>query len=135
VRKVLLIDDEAGITRLVALCLEPLGVEVVHAVDLDGALAVLARGVDVGLVLLDLALDSEDGLDILPRLRAAPQLKDVPVVAFTAHDSRRREALARGIDSFIVRPFAFGDLQSAVEVHLLRAGAQQPTVHRDGTSD
>jgi DNA-binding response OmpR family regulator len=95
-------------------------VEVVHAKDLAAALD-MARGVDVGLVLLDLALENEDGLEILPHLRDEPSLKDVPVIAFTAHDSRRREALDRGVDSFLVRPFSSGDLRSTVEVHLLRA--------------
>ena len=61
---------------------------------------------------------AEDGLDILPRLRAEPRLGSVPVVAFTAHDSRRREAFEKGVDGFVGRPFAQADLKSAVTSHL-----------------
>ena len=117
-KKVLLVDDEPEIASLVALCLDPLGVEVVHADDLAGALQV-ARSDEIGLVLLDLVLDNEDGLEILPELRAEERLKDVPIVAFSAHDSRRREALDRGVDSFLKRPFATRDLRSTVSLHII----------------
>jgi CheY-like chemotaxis protein len=113
VRRVLVVDDEPDMVRLVALCLDPLGVDVVPASDLGTALEA-ARHSEIGLVLLDLSLGEEDGLDILPSLRSDPRLAGVPVVAFTAHDSRRREALASGVDSFLPRPFASADLQATV---------------------
>lgn len=102
---------------LVALCLDPLGVEVVQASSLAGAVDT-ARHELVNLILLDLALGTEDGLEILPFLRAEPALAGVPIVAFSAHDSRRRESLDRGVDSFVGRPFSSADLQSEVERHL-----------------
>lgn len=116
-RRVLLVDDEPDVAPLVALCLDPLGVDVVLAEDLADALEV-AEQAQIGLVLLDLALRVEDGLEILPRLREDPHLQGVPVVAFTAHDSRRREAFERGVDSFLARPFTSGELQSMVEGYL-----------------
>ncbi len=115
---VLVIDDEPAIVSLLALCLEPLSVELLHATGLAGALE-LARQQRVGLVLLDLALGDEDGVDLLPRLRGEPGLADVPIVAFSAHHSRRREAIEHGADSFLARPFAWADLRSTVEAHLL----------------
>jgi two-component system, NarL family, sensor histidine kinase BarA len=118
VRRVLIVDDEPEIASLVALCLDPLGVEVVQASGLSSALRIARQG-DIGLVLLDLALGAEDGLEILPRLRDEPNLSGVPVVAFTAHDSRRREAIDSGVDSFLPRPFASADLQSTVELYLV----------------
>jgi len=113
VKRVLMVDDDPGIGPLVSLCLDPLGVEVVTAKGLADAL-VLARQKEFALVLLDLALGVEDGLEILPRLRAEPSLRNVPVVAFSAHDSRRQEALQQGVDSFIARPFSSADLQETV---------------------
>jgi DNA-binding response OmpR family regulator len=86
---------------------------------LQSALEV-ARNDDIGLVLLDFDLGHEDGLDILPRLRQEPRLEKVPVVAFTAHDSRRQEAFENGVVSFIGRPFANADLRTTVELHLVR---------------
>ena len=112
-----MIDDEPGIADLVSWCLDPLGVRVLLATGRDSACTV-ARQSDVGLVLLDLSLDGEDGLDILPDLQREPSLAGVPFVAFSAHDSRRREALQRGVVSFLARPFANADLFSLVRSHL-----------------
>ena len=47
-------------------------------------------------------------------------MSNAPVVVFSAHDSRRAEALERGVDEFLARPFAFRDLQSMVARHLKR---------------
>ncbi|MGH9106168.1 MAG: response regulator [Acidimicrobiales bacterium] len=118
-KQVLVIDDEPGIAELVSWCLGPLGVGVVLASGLQSALGAAGEG-NIGLVLLDFNLGEEDGLEILPKLREDPNLKDVPFVAFTAHDSRRREALELGVSCFIGRPFASVDLRTAVELHLVR---------------
>lgn len=116
-RRVLLVDDEPEIAPLVAMCLESLEIELVTARRLSEALdAALTAPMDM--VLLDLALGDEDGLAILPSLRAAPGLGAIPIVAFTAHDSRKVEALQRGVDNFIRRPFAASELQAAVRSHL-----------------
>jgi CheY-like chemotaxis protein len=118
-KKVLVIDDEPGIAELVSWCLDPLGVGVVIASGLKDALERASEN-EIGLVLLDFDLGDEDGLGIMPRLREEPALRDVPFVAFTAHDSRRREAFESGVVSFIARPFANTDLCSTVDLHLVR---------------
>jgi DNA-binding response OmpR family regulator len=123
--RVLIIDDETEMASLVAMCLDPLDVEVVQASGLDAALR-MAREGPVGLVLLDLALGDEDGLEILPRLRADPSLSGVPVVAFSAHDSRRREAISSGVDFFVRRPFEAADLQATVKTFLVPPPAKDP---------
>jgi DNA-binding response OmpR family regulator len=112
--RVLVVDDEPGIGPLVAMCLEHLGVEVLVASGLEDTLD-KAQEAAVALVLLDLALGDEDGLEIFPRLRSEPALLGVPVVAFSAHDSRRTEALELGVDFFLGRPFSTVDLQSTVQ--------------------
>jgi CheY-like chemotaxis protein len=116
VKPVLLIDDEPGIADLVSLCLDP--VEVVTASDLTSAVDA-ARRDEFGLILLDVELAEQDGLEILPRLRQEASLRSVPVVAFTAHDSRRREAFDLGVVSFVRRPFSSLELRTAVEQHIL----------------
>jgi DNA-binding response OmpR family regulator len=117
--RVLIVDDEPDMGSLVAQCLDPLGIEVVQASGLSSARSVAQRAV-VDVVLLDLALGAEDGLEILEELRGSPGLSNAPVVVFSAHDSRRAEALERGVDEFLARPFAFRDLQSMVARHLKR---------------
>jgi DNA-binding response OmpR family regulator len=116
--RVLVIDDESEIVLLVTMCLDPLDIEVVLANGLAAALEEARKG-PVSLVLLDLALGDEDGLDILPLLRADSSLRGVPVVAFTAHDSRKQEAMTSGVDSFVPRPFAPADLRATVEMFLV----------------
>jgi DNA-binding response OmpR family regulator len=116
-RQVLVIDDEPEIGGLIALCLDPMGVSVVQASGLQEAVEI-AGSCSIGLVLLDLALGDDDGLAILPELRETPGLASVPVVAFTAHDSRRDEAFAQGVDSFLARPFATKELCSTVSTFL-----------------
>ena len=113
-----MVDDEPGIGPLVSMCLEDLDVEVVVAKDLDEALEVAGDGA-IGLVLLDIALGPQDGIAILPRLRADANLEGVPVVAFSAHDSRRSEALERGADSFLSRPFSSAELRAVVDRYLV----------------
>jgi two-component system OmpR family response regulator len=116
-KQVLMVDDEPGIGPLVSMCLEDLDVEVVVASGLEGALEIAREG-RVGLVLLDLALGDEDGVEILPHLRSEPTLDGVPVVAFSAHDSRRTEALDQGADSFLGRPFTSTDLKATVRRYM-----------------
>jgi two-component system, OmpR family, response regulator len=118
VKSVLVVDDEPGIGSLVAMCLDHLDIDVVMANGKANALQA-ARANDIGLVLLDLALGSEDGLGILPDLRNEPSLAGVAIVAFTAHDSRRQEAFDQGVDAFLKRPFSSVDLSSTVEAHLV----------------
>jgi adenylate cyclase len=118
VTPLLLIDDEPHMETLVAMSLEEIGVRVVAASTLAEALSV-ARRSRPRVVLLDLALGMEDGLDILPDLRGEPALAGVPILAFTVHDNRRDEAMARGVDGFVRKPFKAADLRTLVAAHLI----------------
>ena len=109
--RVLLIDDEPGMAGLVSMCIE--NAEVIRVGSLRQAVD-SAREQPPDLVLLDLALGSEDGLDILPDLRAEPALSNVPIVAFTVHGSREHEAMARGTDAFVSKPFKPTALREAL---------------------
>jgi DNA-binding response OmpR family regulator len=117
VTAVLLIDDEPHMETLVAMSLEDIGVHVVAVSTLAGALEE-ARRTQPRVVLLDLAVGTEDGLDYLPQLRSEPVLAGVPILAFTVHDSRRDEAMARGVDGFFRKPFKASDLRAMVAAHL-----------------
>lgn len=114
---ILLIDDEPHMASLVAMSLEDIGVTVDAAATLAEALEAV-RQARPRVVLLDLALGLEDGLDILPKLRDEPALDGVPIVAFTVHDSRRDEAMARGVDGFVRKPFKAAELKASVLRHL-----------------
>ena len=114
---VLLIDDEPEIADLVGDWLELLGTQVTLAARFEEALAA-AMTERPRAVLLDISLGEEDGLDLLPRLLEAPALAQVPVVVFSVHISRRREALALGAAAFVPKPFRGADLLAAVQPYL-----------------
>ncbi|MGH2706049.1 MAG: response regulator [Actinomycetota bacterium] len=109
----LLVDDEPAMGGLVAMSLERVGVRVVQAATVEEAMS-LSRQEQPRAILLDLALGSEDGLSLLPRLKADPVLSDVPVVAFSVHDSRREEAFRCGVAAFLAKPFDPPELRNVV---------------------
>jgi CheY-like chemotaxis protein len=82
-RKVLLVDDEPSLVKIIGKVLELAGFEVLTAIDGQQALdQVAASRPDA--VILDLMLPRVNGFDVLKRMRQDPQLKDVPVLIFTA---------------------------------------------------
>ena len=114
---VLLIDDEPQMEALLGMCLEDMNARVIRAGSAREAW-IAARTERPAVVLLDIGLGSEDGLDILDGFRDDPALADVPVLVFSIHDSRRREALARGADGFVAKPFRLAGLRAMVEARL-----------------
>jgi two-component system alkaline phosphatase synthesis response regulator PhoP len=114
---VLLIDDEPGMGRLVSMSLADAGARVVQVEDFAGAVAA-SRKERPSVVLLDLALGEEDGLDLLPRLREEPSLSNVPIIVFTIHDSREREALEEGADGFVGKPFKPAELHNVLDAYI-----------------
>ena len=114
---VLLVDDEPQMVALVAMCLDGLDAEILRAANAADA-CTAARAQPPRVVLLDLALGREDGLAEFARLRSEPNLATVPIVVFSVHASRRREALNRGAVAFVPKPFRPGQLRSAVEPYL-----------------
>jgi DNA-binding response OmpR family regulator len=116
-RTVLLIDDEPSMAPLVSMCLEDADASVVHAENLAAALEEADR-CSPRVILLDLSLGPEDGLQILPKLRAHPALSNVPVVVFSVHDSRRPEALKQKVSGFLRKPFKSHELRSQLSPYL-----------------
>lgn len=114
---ILLIDDEPGMASLVEMSLNGMGARVILASSLADALAA-ARRERPSALLLDFALGNEDGIAILPHLRDDPALQGVPIVAFTVHDSRKDEALQKGVEGFVVKPFSAAALRSVLEPFL-----------------
>jgi DNA-binding response OmpR family regulator len=114
---VLLVDDEPEMEGLVKMCVEDSDARVVRAASLADAIA-RAEEERPSLVLLDLRLGDEDGLAILPRLREAPALAQTPIVAFTVHDTRKDEALEKGVDGFVAKPFRVKGLRAVIQEHL-----------------
>jgi CheY-like chemotaxis protein len=122
---VLVADDDADILRFVEVNLRLEGLRVVTARDGEDALA-KAFEVRPDLVLLDMVMPGIDGYAVCARLRADPDLADVPVIMLTANFiSADAEAARRaGADALVVKPFDPADLVGKVKALLVsgRAG-------------
>ena len=80
------------------------------------------------LVLLDIMLPEEDGLQILKKLRANPLTKKLPVMMLTAKDSEHDKVLGldSGADDYVPKPFGMMELMARIKALLRRAGPQEP---------
>jgi CheY-like chemotaxis protein len=118
-KTVLVVDDYDEIRFLTRQALESFGYRVLEASS--GAEAVRVAQADApDLILLDLSMPSMDGFATIHQLRRLLGLRDVPVIAFSAHTAReiREDALAAGCREFITKPVPIEKLKSVVERHL-----------------
>lgn len=129
---VLVVDDEAQITRLAKDYLERGGFQVVTAGDGTTALAV-ARQARPDLIVLDLNLPQMDGLDVARSLR---RTSEVPIIMLTARvdEADRLIGLELGADDYITKPFSPRELVARVRAVLrrTRGGASPSGVIRAG---
>jgi DNA-binding response OmpR family regulator len=119
--KILVVDDDPEVTRLLETYLSGEGFAV-RVVD-DGVGAVAATVADEpDLVLLDIVLGEEDGRDVLKELRL---VSDVPVIFLTGRglESERIAGLKLGADDYIVKPFSLPEVTARIETVLRRSGA------------
>ena len=86
------------------------------------------------LVLLDVMLPGEDGVSLLKKMKAAPALRDIPVIMATAKGAEydKIQSLDLGADDYLVKPFGVMELVSRVKAVLSRCRPQQAAVLRCG---
>lgn len=105
---VLVIDDEVQIRRLLRLCLERNGYQVIEAATGDqGIHEAVLHNPDA--VLLDLGLPDLDGMLVLKRLREWSQIP-ILVVSVRGHEDDKINALDNGANDYITKPFSTGEL-------------------------
>jgi two-component system phosphate regulon response regulator PhoB len=121
---ILVVDDEEDIRELVQLNLDREGYRVLTCETGEQALAV-ARAQTPDLIVLDLMLPGIDGLEVCKRLKADPNLQEIPVVMLTAkgEESDIVAGLELGADDYIIKPFSGKVLVARVR-RLLRKGAE-----------
>jgi putative nucleotidyltransferase with HDIG domain len=112
--RILVVDDEPGIRDVVGTILEEEGYDILRADSVRGALARLEE-TSVDLVLTDLKMPDEDGLDLVRRVRE--RYPGVATVIFTGHASvdSAIEGLRLGITDYLKKPFRLEDLKKTVE--------------------
>ncbi|MEA1904246.1 MAG: response regulator transcription factor [Actinomycetota bacterium] len=117
--RILVVEDEPGLSQSVQYTLETEGFEVVIAES--GLEAVdMTRTSEPDLILLDLMLPQMSGLDVCRQVRT---FSDVPIIMLTAKDSEadKVSGLELGADDYVTKPFSMRELVARVRAHLRRA--------------
>lgn len=117
--KILLVEDNEMNRDMLSRRLERRGYEVIIAVNGEqGYLAALSNRPD--LILMDMSLPVMDGWEATRQIKAAPETKDIPIIALTAHAMAgdREKALAAGCDDYDTKPVEFPRLLAKIETFI-----------------
>ncbi len=115
-KKILVVDDERHIVRLVEVNLDRAGYEVLVAYDGIEALKKISED-KPDMVILDVMMPRMDGFEVLKKLQADEDLKDIPVIMLTAkaQDADIFKGWSSGVSSYLTKPFNPRELLTFVE--------------------
>ena len=124
--RILLVEDEEKLARMVEMELRYEGYEVTKAFDGRTGLEQALSGKH-DLVLLDIMLPQLSGMEVLRRLRRE---SDLPVIMLTARDSvvDKVSGLDSGADDYITKPFAIEELLARIRAALRKGGSAKGTL-------
>jgi two-component system cell cycle response regulator DivK len=119
VAKILVVEDNQDNREMVVKVLKFNGYEVIEAVDGEEGIE-KAKTEAPALILLDIYLPKMDGYEVAKRLKGDTDLRDIPVIALTAHAMKgnREQALAAGCDGYISKPIDIRELPKQIEQFL-----------------
>lgn len=120
--RILTVDDDEGVRRMISLAGKKAGYDVVEASDGVEGLA-KAHSLAPNLIVLDISMPKLDGRDVLRELRANPTTRALPVVMFTSRDTHldRIAGLKLGADDYVEKPFDVIELFRVIERRLRKA--------------
>ena len=120
-RRILLVDDEPSIQKMLTHALEREGFQVYTVGDGEAALEAIET-YEPHLIILDIMLPKIDGTEVIRRVRWG---SDVPVIMLTAKDDEidRVVGLELGADDYVTKPFAVRELVARVRAIMRRASA------------
>lgn len=129
--KVLVVDDEERMRKLISDFLKIKGYETVEAGDGEEAIDVFFADKEIALIILDVMMPKMDGWDVLKTVR---EHSKVPVIMLTARTEETDElkGFEYGADEYISKPFSPKILVARVEAILRRSGVNQDEVVRIG---
>ncbi len=118
--KILVVDDEARMRKLVADFLVKSNYTVLEAGDGQEALDVFFENKDIALIVLDVMMPKMDGWDVCREIR---ETSKVPIIMLTARAEERDElkGFSLGVDEYIAKPFSPKILVARIEAILRRA--------------
>ena len=127
--RILVVDDDTSVRTLLRRLLTTEGYEVEEAPDGPTALEKVSA-VSPDLLLLDIMMPGQDGLDVLAGLR---RTSDVPVILLTAKGDEAHRVLGFrfGADDYVVKPFSTAELVGRIAAVLRRTGTGRPHHHHE----
>ncbi|MEZ5293750.1 MAG: response regulator transcription factor [Vicinamibacterales bacterium] len=130
-RRVLVVDDEPGLRRMLSDRLRAEGYRVDTAED-GGIAATMARAAAYDVIVLDLMLPYRDGIEVCRDLRRDGA--DTPVLMLTARDAvaDKVRGLKAGADDYLTKPFECSELLARLEALLRRRTRAEPLEYRFG---
>jgi len=131
-QRILIVDDDKEVVRLMRAYLEQAGYEVLVAYNGESALHSLRRE-QPDLVLLDLMLPDRNGWDITRILRNDPLLKATPIIMLTARvtDTDKILGLELGADDYVTKPYNPREVVARVRARLrIQQEVQDPSQHK-----
>ena len=119
--KILVVDDESRMRKLVRDFLEKKNFQVLEAGDGEEAMDIFYEEKDIALILLDVMMPKMDGWEVCREIRKNSK---VPIIMLTARGDERDELLGfdLGVDEYISKPFSPKILVARVEAILRRTG-------------
>ncbi|MCC7448499.1 MAG: response regulator transcription factor [Anaerolineae bacterium] len=129
-QRILVVDDDKQIVRLVRSYLENAGMTVFTAYDGDEAMKTI-RHERPDLIVLDLMLPKRDGWEITRQLRGDVHLATIPILMLTARveDMDRIQGLELGADDYLTKPFNPLEVVARVKAILRRVGGKLTPSH------
>jgi len=117
--KILLVEDNEMNRDVLARLLQKRGFTVIFAEDGEAAVTTALQE-HPDLILMDISLPKMDGYEATQRLRQDPSMKEVTIIALTAHamTSDRQRAIEAGCTDYETKPVEFARLLSKIELHL-----------------
>ena len=133
-QRILVVDDDREVVRLMRAYLEQAGYEVLVAHDGETALHTLRRE-RPDLLLLDLMLPDRDGYDITRIVRADALLSALPIIMLTARvdDTDKIVGLEMGADDYVTKPYNPREVVARVRARLRKVGGTRPQILQVGS--
>jgi len=118
-RRILLVDDEPSIIKMIGKALELKGYEVLVAMDGEDGLTKARLG-HPDVILLDLMLPKKSGFEVCAALKGDPRYQRIPIIIFTGKGQEMDERLCReiGADAYLSKPHGSKALIEQIEALL-----------------
>jgi len=133
--RVLVVDDEPPIRKLLRMGLSAHGYHVIEATNGKNALELLGKSPDI--IILDLGLPDIQGHDLLRMIRGRNEAVPVVVLSSRGDEAGKVQALDLGADDYVTKPFGMDELLARMRAalrHQLQTHGERPIFHVDDLS-